>query len=1361
MSFLFDIRLFLVPKYLRKAYRMANIRPVNIQHVQAAVEKYCIETPLSIFTSFNRIYSFSKGSRSRELSCNNLILAIVRELNKTNRILAIQFAEKFQPLAEDDRFLKTLAELYLKNGKPVLALNLVSKLQNNMADQKLLNRIDKALETDVGTSDATLHFIKHNREITLNSSGYSLYLPSEHTLRESGNDVMRLDGTLQPPVNAPLNCALITMKFFTEQGEEIELENDSLLSKSSLVGPYQYLNPDDDGTFSVEFKPPKEFNHALISFHNWKNTNGIRLGPVLEITAAVEHNSINQQIDEFEQFCRLATGPVVLVYGSSEMNPDISIDRTSRLISNFSEKNYPVINAYFRKDRSPMEESKLNSGLMNLPIDFVNVNIERLSEMTYGGKEKVLIISNPSPTLVRKIHLFSSKDWVVVSDLNTWRGINFSDFTNGQLHLIASSNNVLVEKESQREELIKTTPESTKITVMSDGWFGVRKKKKRSKNHPLVGILNRPDDEIDFSLIAEFAKKRSELNFEILGASWPYHITKPGNVKSWTVRDATWAIERMLMWDIGVDFPLESVTSDGIGIPELRYNQIPCIVRANQQSSKTMPYLIRYNNFSQIEIGIEEALIMDRSYQPEFKHISWDETVKEILQQISSLQSEKSQELTYDYLPLSELISFAEHRPPKMAEIKNHVQRAFASKGLIIYRDLLWALDYIISDSMIKKNVVNNLLISSIRGIGGVDPFTAIELAENYQIDDKRISRTMITLYNRTEQYEKSMKLLVPMRNDSWKRKMKLVLERKLKSTSPSSVGNGFFPILQPMIKREPKRKLKVACILDKFSYDSLSYEVDLHSVPKENWRSFLEDGKFDFFLAESIWKGHDEQWIWAMSSPDSPNGIRLRSMLEYCSEIGLKKVFWNKEDPVNYEKFISTAMRFDVIFTSDNRSISKYKEDCGHEEIYPMPFACQPVIHNPVRNKLPTYQTCFAGSWYIREHGDRKRQTKLLVDAAKNFDLHVYDRFYGTSDRNRFPEEYDEFVRGSLPYEECCMAYRSYKIFLNVNSVMNSDTMFSRRVFEILASSTHVLSTPSEGMEKMLPHGVTVVDTLGDAKHALKQLIDDDEARNKSAHLGYRHVMKNHTYTHRIGNILDKIGIDSRVESSNPKISLITCTNRPEMISNILENYDRQLWQNKELNLIIDCDKKKFKQIVQQLKDRKDIHLELVKPGLSLGECFNLGMELSSGQFIGKFDDDDLYGPHYLSDQMLPFEYTDADIVGKLCSFMYHEKSNSTYLRFSTNRHKYGDLVLGPTFLFKKAVAEKVKMQNLSRGEDTNFLKDCIKAGFKIYSTDPYNFVYMRKKVEGFHTWDATDDELLKNAESMGNLPPQDYAFV
>ena len=223
MPFLFHLRLLFSPRYLRKAFRIANTRPVNIQNVQRSVEHSCREIPLSLFSNFSKIYNLAKGSRSREFSCNNLILSIVRELNKTNRILAIQFAERYQPLTEDDRFLKTLAELYLKNGKPVLALNTASKLPDSRIDKKLLKRINDSLELYAGNSDATLHFIKHNREVTLNPSGYSLFLPSEHTQREHPGDIMRLDGTLQPPPNAPLNCALITMKFFTKRGDEIEL----------------------------------------------------------------------------------------------------------------------------------------------------------------------------------------------------------------------------------------------------------------------------------------------------------------------------------------------------------------------------------------------------------------------------------------------------------------------------------------------------------------------------------------------------------------------------------------------------------------------------------------------------------------------------------------------------------------------------------------------------------------------------------------------------------------------------------------------------------------------------------------------------------------------------------------------------------------------------------------------------------------------------------------------------------------------------------------------------------------------------------------------------------------------------------
>ena len=62
------------------------------------------------------------------------------------------------------------------------------------------------------------------------------------------------------------------------------------------------------------------------------------------------------------------------------------------------------------------------------------------------------------------------------------------------------------------------------------------------------------------------------------------------------------------------------------------------------------------------------------------------------------------------------------------------------------------------------------------------------------------------------------------------------VFERKLSSgIPPSTVGKGFFDIATyDKHISESKSKLKVVCILDKFSYDSLSYEVDLHPLPKK-----------------------------------------------------------------------------------------------------------------------------------------------------------------------------------------------------------------------------------------------------------------------------------------------------------------------------------------------------------------------------------------------------------------------------------------------------------------------------------------------------------------------------------------------
>ncbi len=52
--------------------------------------------------------------------------------------------------------------------------------------------------------------------------------------------------------------------------------------------------------------------------------------------------------------------------------------------------------------------------------------------------------------------------------------------------------------------------------------------------------------------------------------------------------------------------------------------------------------------------------------------------------------------------------------------------------------------------------------------------------------------------------------------------------------------------------------------------------------------------------------------------------------------------------------------------------------------------------------------------------------------------------------------------------------------------------------------------------------------------------------------------------------------------------------------------------------------------------------------------------MDKSKYDIIAKFDDDDYYGPKYISDTIKAFESTDAKVVGKTTNFIYFvEKKN------------------------------------------------------------------------------------------------------
>jgi len=650
------------------------------------------------------------------------------------------------------------------------------------------------------------------------------------------------------------------------------------------------------------------------------------------------------------------------------------------------------------------------------------------------------------------------------------------------------------------------------------------------------------------------------------------------------------------------------------------------------------------------------------------------------------------------------------------------------------------------------EEIARNMYIAGVRSLQKIDVTEALAFAEKLgkTIFAVAVIRRMIGIYLSKEDLDRAKDLLQSLPDDEWKigtqKKIESMLKLRASLLAEESVESKFFNILKQVERPPNVQDVKMACLLDRFSFDCFSHEIELIPVSKSNWKSVLSRPDINYFLAESIWSGHDGGWQFAMSSFDTAAGEQLKKLLSFCKEEGIQTIFWNKEDPTNFDSFIDVAKLFDYIFTTDSDCISKYVEECGHENVWPLPFAAQPIIHNPIRNTIPEHDIGFAGSWYSRDHGNRKRDTTLLLDASMNHGLHIFDRNFGTDSSNQFPSKYADFVKGSLTYKETCMAYRAYKIFLNVNSVHESPTMFSRRVFELLASYTNVVSTPSLGIEKMFAENVHMVSELDEAKPLIERLLADDFRRKTSVHRGYRLVHREHTYTDRVKFIFDKVGIPyEKIDS--PLISCITCSNRPHMIENILNNFDCQNYSNKELVLMLEAEDQEFNRIEDSLADRNDVKIFRQSKEEFLGTAINRGIRLSAGEYIAKFDDDDKYGPNYLSDGLIPFSFSDASVVGKLETILFHEASGKYYLRFPGKSHRYLDLVMGATIIAKKSVFDTIEFGESNTGEDSEFLRRCKKHGFKIYASDPFNWVHMRHKSKDFHTWQVEDESLLKPA--------------
>jgi GT2 family glycosyltransferase len=112
----------------------------------------------------------------------------------------------------------------------------------------------------------------------------------------------------------------------------------------------------------------------------------------------------------------------------------------------------------------------------------------------------------------------------------------------------------------------------------------------------------------------------------------------------------------------------------------------------------------------------------------------------------------------------------------------------------------------------------------------------------------------------------------------------------------------------------------------------------------------------------------------------------------------------------------------------------------------------------------------------------------------------------------------------------------------------------------------------------------------------------------------------------------------------------------------------------------------------------------------------------------------------------MMPFLYTEASIVGKYSYYAYLEGPGCLALTYPGVEHQYVTLLSGSAMIVDRRVFEEVRFPEQNRGEDTVFLREVVKHGFKLYSADRFNYVVRRAKSVEEHTWKVSAAEFLRN---------------
>lgn len=548
-------------------------------------------------------------------------------------------------------------------------------------------------------------------------------------------------------------------------------------------------------------------------------------------------------------------------------------------------------------------------------------------------------------------------------------------------------------------------------------------------------------------------------------------------------------------------------------------------------------------------------------------------------------------------------------------------------------------------------------------------------------------------------------------------------------------------PTSRPPITQ--KSSLEICFLGSRYLYKGLQKEGSIRLLTKDNYRAIFEHSKPDFLLVESSFENADRTFYFSQN-PENPKYEDLTELVKTASLYNIPSVYWYTKDVSYLHLFEEFSAIFDHVYSADIMALEQLKIKLSREIGY-LPLAIQPADYQRIKcNEMSKEKKRFILLDGLADFIRYQERMPEELGPLWNTDLALYD-----STQQIWKERLDA-IRGSIP-EVLGTVYASEKpslldtgrAYLSLSSSSKSASTQQQLVLEAVAAGLpcfhlgteaedlrqHFVCTGSEALEVLIGIGRNEIDPL---------------YMQRNVHLGWRLALTEYAYDCRLQTICEDLSIDYDWNST-PKASLVSATMRPHQLDHLIKQYMKQCYSNRELVVVCNGDPGSFSLERYSSKFLADNNIRFLHiPGeLNAATCMNCGIQAGKGEYVFRFDDDDLYGEHYISDMMLYRKCCDFDVFGQRAKYFTVDDSAELY-EVPGNAQSLiwyqggGYLISGNTLSGKRTAFLENPYPEVLGAADSELKLDFAEQDTATLLTDPFNMIFCRD-TDGAHTWEMS----------------------